>query len=65
LGRNNYTHRCKCYCNKELPSRYKGRTRIYFDGDKCRKVWKKMTLEEQKSRKIEMEEDIKKELSRK
>jgi len=65
LRRNNYTKRCLCPCNKELPPRYKGREKIYYDGDKCRKIWKKMSSAEQEARKAEMKEDIKKELSRK
>lgn len=65
MRRNNYTKRCKCTCNRELPSRYKGREKIFFDGDQCRKIWKAMSPQEQKERLKIMKEDIKKELSRK
>lgn len=65
MRRNNYTRRCKCECNKELESRYKGREKLFFDGDKCRKAWKSMSTEQQQDRLKQMEFDIKKELSRK
>jgi len=65
VRRNNYTRRCRCPCNRELQSRYKGREKIYYDGDKCRKIWKGMTIIQQEKRLEEMKADIKKELSRK
>ena len=43
----------------------KGREKIFFDGDQCRKIWKAMSPQEQKERLKIMKEDIKKELSRK
>ena len=59
MRRNNYIKRCKCPCNKELESRYKGREKIYYNGTECRKVWKKMSPEAQKARLLEIEKDIK------
>jgi hypothetical protein len=35
--------RCKCICNKELPSRYKGRAREFYSPE-CRKVFNNITL---------------------
>ncbi len=48
--------RCKCPCNRELPSRYKGRQKIFYDSPVCRKIWHGMSEEEQKQRLKEMEE---------
>lgn len=42
--------RCKCPCNRELPSRYKGREKIFYDSPNCRKVWHGMTPAQQKKR---------------
>ena len=41
--------RCKCPCNRELPSRYKGRQKIFYDSPVCRKIWHSFTDEEQQS----------------
>lgn len=65
MRRNNYIKRCKCPCNRELDSRYKGREKIYFNGTECRKIWKKMSSEEQKNRELEIKNDIELQLSRK
>ena len=35
--------RCKCNCNKELPSRYKGREREFYSPE-CRKVYNNIPL---------------------
>ena len=48
--------RCKCPCNRELPSRYKGRQKIFYDSPVCRKIWHSFTEEEQQARLKEMEE---------
>tara|TARA_R100000908_G_C3755002_1_gene149386 strand:+ start:3722 stop:3901 length:180 start_codon:yes stop_codon:yes gene_type:complete len=48
--------RCKCPCNRELPSRYKGRQKIFYDSPVCRKIWHSFTKEEQEARLKEMEE---------
>jgi hypothetical protein len=47
--------RCKCPCNRELPSRYKGRQKIFYDSPVCRKIWHSFTEEEQLNRLKEME----------
>ncbi len=64
MRRNNYIKRCKCPCNKELPSRYKGRAKIFFDGDKCRKIWGRMSEDQQAERLVEIQKAIDKEISR-
>lgn len=38
MTRNDSIRRCLCPCNKELPSRYKGRERIFYSTE-CRKIW--------------------------
>lgn len=65
MRRNNYIKRCKCTCNKELDSRYKGREKIYYNGVECRKAWKKMSEKEQKARLKEIQKDIELQLFRK
>lgn len=50
--------RCKCPCNRELPSRYKGREKIFFDSPVCRKIWHGMSEEDQNTRLAEMEATI-------
>jgi len=47
--------RCKCPCNRELPSRYKGREKIFYDSPVCRKIWHLMDKESQNKRLAEME----------
>jgi hypothetical protein len=49
--------RCKCPCNRELPARYKGRQKIFYDSPVCRKIWHGFTDEEQQVRLKEMEEE--------
>lgn len=38
MRKRNQIRRCLCPCNKELPSRYKGRERIFFSPE-CRDAW--------------------------
>lgn len=64
MKRKEITRRCKCKCNRELPSRYKGREKIFFDSPVCRKAWHGMTKSDQKKRLKEMQEDIEKEKNR-
>ena len=56
--------RCKCPCNRELPSRYKGREKIFYDSPVCRKVWHDMTTKQQNARLKEIQKSIDKEKSR-
>ena len=56
--------RCKCPCNKELPSRYKGREKIFYDSPVCRKIWNDMTPKQQNARLKEIQKSIEKEKSR-
>lgn len=56
--------RCKCPCNRELPSRYKGREKIFYDSPVCRKIWHGMTLKQQNARLKEIQKSIDKEKSR-
>ncbi len=56
MKRNQKIRRCKCPCNRELPPRYKGREKIFFDSPSCRKAWHIMTPEQQEARLKEMEE---------
>lgn len=42
--------RCKCPCNRELPPRYKGRERTFYDSHECRKIWGDMTKKQQNAR---------------
>ena len=64
MKRRNITRRCKCPCNRELPSRYKGREKIFFDSPVCRPIWHAMSEFDQEIRLTEMEEAIKKEQNR-
>jgi len=50
MKRKEIIRRCKCYCNRELPARYKGREKIFFDPVKCRKSWHSYTEYEQQQR---------------
>ena len=56
--------RCKCPCNRELPSRYKGREKIFYDSPVCRKVWHDLSKREQNKRLKEIETNIKREKDR-
>ncbi len=56
MKRRQKIRRCKCRCNRELPSRYKGREKIFYDSPVCRKAWHGMSPDEQKARLKEMEE---------
>ena len=56
MKRKEKIRRCKCPCNRELPSRYKGREKIFYDSPVCRKIWHGMDEEEQNKRLKEMEE---------
>ena len=58
LKRREKIRRCKCPCNRELPSRYKGREKIFFDSPVCRKIWHAMSEEAQTKRLAEMEATI-------
>lgn len=55
MKRKEKIRRCKCPCNRELPSRYKGREKIFFDSPVCRKVWHSMSETDQNKRLKEME----------
>lgn len=55
MKRKEKIRRCKCPCNRELPSRYKGREKIFYDSPVCRKAWHSMTTEQQEKRLKEME----------
>lgn len=55
MKRKEKIRRCKCPCNRELPSRYKGREKIFFDSPICRKTWHGMSEEAQAERLEEME----------
>lgn len=43
MKRNNEIRRCKCGCNRELPTRYKGREKIFFSPE-CRKIFNNIPL---------------------
>lgn len=64
MKRRELIRRCKCPCNKELPSRYKGREKIFYDSPVCRKTWQNMTPKQQEERLKEIEEQNKKEMER-
>lgn len=64
MKRKEITRRCKCICNRELPSRYKGREKIFFNAQTCRKSWHSMTKREQAKRLKEMQDDIEREKNR-
>lgn len=55
MKRKEKIRRCKCPCNRELPSRYKGREKIFYDSPVCRKIWHGMSEEAQTERLAEME----------
>jgi hypothetical protein len=55
MKRKEKIRRCKCPCNRELPSRYKGREKIFYDSPVCRKTWHSMSEEAQTKRLTEME----------
>ena len=54
MKRKEKIRRCKCPCNRELPSRYKGREKIFYDSPVCRKIWHSMTEDDQNKRLEEM-----------
>ena len=58
MKRKEKIRRCKCPCNRELPSRYKGREKIFYDSPSCRKIWHAMSEEAQTERLAEMEQVI-------
>lgn len=58
MKRREKIRRCKCLCNRELPSRYKGREKIFFDSPVCRKAWHGMSEKDQKIRLAEMEATV-------
>jgi hypothetical protein len=60
MKRREIPRRCQCPCNRELPWRYKGREKIFFDSS-CRKTWHAMTLTQQKQRNNQMKIDLEKE----
>lgn len=64
MKRRDIIRRCKCPCNRELPSRYKGREKIFYDSPVCRPKWHGMSDKEQNTRLKQMSDDIEKEKNR-